>query len=83
MKRLAKSQSLGSAPATLQDHTILVERITRLQQPLQYEREYIAETRFTGETPVAEVIAGQVPGLPWVLCWPGPCLVGKTCRQRL
>ena len=41
-----------------------MERITRLQQPLQYEREYIAETRFTGETPVAEVIACQVPGLP-------------------
>ena len=49
------------APAALQDHPILVERTTRLQQPLQYEREFIAETRFTGETPVAEAIN-------WVCC---------------
>ena len=49
----AQPQSLISAPAALQDHPILVERTTRLQQPLQYEREYVAETRLTGETPVA------------------------------
>ena len=47
----------------LQDHPTLVKRTTRLQQPLQYEREYIAETRCTGEQCVAGAIDHQLPGL--------------------
>ena len=49
-----------------------MERTTWLQQPLQYEREYIAETHFTGKTPAAEVIGCRLSGLP------SGCLLAKA-----
>eukprot|EP00891_Asterochloris_glomerata_P009304 jgi/Astpho2/9304/fgenesh1_pg.00139_%23_25_t len=50
----AKSTWQPPERALFTDHPILVERTTRLQQPLQYEREYVAETRLTGRRRAAD-----------------------------